>query len=163
MFYGGRLLAHLSLERELSSQPEDFIQLLRINQVSIVVIDSDCKKGKKRISDTKTRIREECEKNGVYCWITDGKEIENYLSPNLISKVYGEITGEGRDIKFGKYDDLETRLKKTYDRKWKDSWSYNSAKPVVARKFIEHITVDDMSSDLKEHLRAIVEKIKRQS
>jgi len=47
MYYGGGLLSHLSLQREDSlgdpkiPQPEDLIALLRINQRSVIVIDSD--------------------------------------------------------------------------------------------------------------------------
>lgn len=44
MFYGGKLLSHLSLERDDFPDPNDLIPLLRINQKSIIVIDSDKKK-----------------------------------------------------------------------------------------------------------------------
>lgn len=92
MFYGGKLLSHLSLDRDAFPNPSDLIPLLRINQKSIIVIDSDRKKKGARISRTKSRVKSECEENNIYCWITDGKEIENYLSGQAVSRAYKEFT-----------------------------------------------------------------------
>src|SRR5438094_9646640 len=56
MFYGGRLLFHLSLLRdELGLCADELIKLLRINQNSSSVIDSDRTRGQAEINETKTR------------------------------------------------------------------------------------------------------------
>ncbi len=61
MFYGGRLLAHLSMDRDASDKTEDeaaeLIQLLRINQHSAILIDSDRKSSNAPINTTKLRIQ----------------------------------------------------------------------------------------------------------
>src|SRR5947207_7404020 len=102
MFYGGRLLSHLSLlrdEPELSA--DELIKLLRISQNSAIVIDSDRTKSDAEINETKTRIAKECKEAGVFCWISAGREIENYLTPESIAAVYNEITGCQREFALG--------------------------------------------------------------
>ncbi len=85
LFYGGRLLSHLTGRLDESNE---LIQLFRANLHSIIVIDSDKTNSKKRINQTKLRIKKEFNKNKAIVWITQGKEIENYLSRNIFKKVY---------------------------------------------------------------------------
>jgi predicted ATP-dependent endonuclease of OLD family len=102
MFYSGRLLSHLSLDRNGFPNPDDLIPLLRINQHSAVIIDSDRSKAGDALSETKERVRSECEKSGIPCWITEGREIENYLPAEVIGAMYAELTGEERPLKMTK-------------------------------------------------------------
>lgn len=76
MFYGGRLLSHLSLEDE---QVGDFIQLLPINRAAAVVIDSDLGSRTQSLRETKVRIIDEVREIGGIAWVTAGREIENYI------------------------------------------------------------------------------------
>ncbi len=78
MFYGGRLLSHLSAQDDTV---DEFIALQRLNQNMAIVIDSDKKKTGEKINATKKRVRSEFEKRDQFVWITEGKEIENYLEP----------------------------------------------------------------------------------
>lgn len=82
MFYGGRLLNHLSGEDD--SLDQDLINLLAINRNSFIVIDSDKKKEESSINPTKQRIWKEF---GEKCWITKGREIENYLNTEQYKEV----------------------------------------------------------------------------
>jgi len=160
MFYGGKLLSHLSMDRDTLPSPADLIPLLRINQKSVIMIDSDRKKGGARISNTKIRIRSECNQNNIYCWITDGKEIENYLTNTSVSQAYKDITGIEIDLSIERYGDLDSILKSSFGKKWKKTWSYNASKPRFARKIIQHLNHEDISSDLKGHLNKIYRIIK---
>jgi hypothetical protein len=90
MFYGGRLLSHLSVAAP--SEAGALIHLLRMNRNLALIMDSDRRKlasGKFRahINETKRRILKEASTAGGLIWLTDGKEIENYLSPSVIKKV----------------------------------------------------------------------------
>jgi len=76
MFYGGRLLSHLTADEQALS---DFINLTRINRNSGIVLDSDKEKENDDINDTKRRIIDEFSKNNFYSWVTKGREIENYI------------------------------------------------------------------------------------
>lgn len=83
MFYGGRLLSHLS-----ANDPEldDFISLRRLNRNISIIIDSDRSKPRQRLNDTKTRVRKEIDNGPGFAWVTKGREIENYISQLTIEK-----------------------------------------------------------------------------
>jgi hypothetical protein len=77
MFYGGRLLSHLAAT---DSEVQEFISLRRLNQNMAIVIDSDKRTVGDTINSTKDRVSKEIGTHGGYCWITAGRQIENYLS-----------------------------------------------------------------------------------
>ena len=77
-FYGGSLLAHASAN--LGTDPEGFVELLRINRNCIVVADSDRAKPSDALNPTKKRILKEADESGSLVWITEGREIENYIA-----------------------------------------------------------------------------------
>ena len=162
MFYGGRLLSHLSLERDNPDEAEKLIQLLRINQHSTIVIDSDKDNEADQINATKLRIKQECENNHIVCWITDGREIENYLPKTAIEEAYWGITGKRVELSFDEFDRLEVALKTAFGNDWKPKWSYDAAKPEVARLIVEHITVELMNAKLRTRLSKVISAIKNQ-
>jgi putative AbiEii toxin of type IV toxin-antitoxin system len=81
MFYGGRLLAHLSAD-----DPDivGFISLARINRNMVVVMDRDTDGPRRRLRPTKQRVRREVEEYGGFTLVTRGREIENYYSHDQI-------------------------------------------------------------------------------
>ncbi len=81
MFYGGRLLSHLSADDE---EVNDFINLRQINRNLAILIDSDKPKKGLPINATKRRVRDEFDKGPGFAWVTQGREIENYIPPGLI-------------------------------------------------------------------------------
>jgi len=86
MFYGGRLAAHLSGEdTPFELGVDELIELRRLNRVSAIVIDSDRKRKGQHVrrGTTKGRLRDEFREGGI-AWITRGKEIENYVEPDLM-------------------------------------------------------------------------------
>lgn len=99
MFYGGKLLSHLN-----GNSPEaesDLIALLAMNRHAALLIDSDrrlagaTKKGALRkprmhINGTKKRIKEELEAQGGLVWITEGKEVENYIPIGVFAALIGQ-------------------------------------------------------------------------
>jgi predicted ATPase len=76
MFYGGRLLSHLSANDEAIGE---FIDLRSLNQNLCVLMDSDKSNPHGRGNDTKKRIAEEISKGGGMAWLTKGREVENYV------------------------------------------------------------------------------------
>lgn len=75
MFYGGRLLSHLSAHDE---EINEFIDINKINRNASIFIDSDKKDDADTINDTKTRIIAEFGEK-KFCLLTAGREIENYI------------------------------------------------------------------------------------
>lgn len=88
MFYGGKNLANVSFIGSIDDENKDamidIIPLLKINRHAFVVIDSDKLGPKTEINDTKKRIQAEIGEDR--CWITTEKEIENYISANVIRR-----------------------------------------------------------------------------
>lgn len=80
MFYGGRLLSHLSPD---DPDVQDFISLRRLNRSVAILIDSDKKAPRAGINATKARIVKSIEEIGGYGWVTAGREIENYLPEDV--------------------------------------------------------------------------------
>jgi hypothetical protein len=160
MFYGGRLLSHISLEREGFPDPDDLIPLLRINQHSAIIIDSDRSKACDALSETKERVRSECEKSGIPCWITEGREIENYLPADVIVATCAELIGETRPLTVAKYDHLEDTLKTAFSSSWQAKWSYNAAKVKWARQIAPRISEGHLSPSLRSKLDEMVKMIK---
>lgn len=105
MFYGGRLLSHLSYsDFESESWIKDFISLRRLNRRGMVLIDSDRTSEQAEINKTKQRICEEFEQDG-YAWVTNGREIENYIPKEQLAEAI-KITHPKSEpsTSFGKYD-----------------------------------------------------------
>jgi len=89
VFYGGKLLSHLSADGDLSLRNE-LIDLITINKNAAIVIDSDRRKEKGRLNATKTRIKLEFEGIGSMVWVTKGREIENYVHPAILSSLFSD-------------------------------------------------------------------------
>jgi energy-coupling factor transporter ATP-binding protein EcfA2 len=81
MFYGGRLLSHLSADDEGVSE---FIDLKALNQNMAVIMDSDKTASSSRIGKTKTRISREISAGHGLAWITKGREVENYINADRL-------------------------------------------------------------------------------
>ncbi len=82
MFYGGRLLNHLTVQ---DPEVREFISLRRLNRHLAIMIDSDKPSPNSKINATKERVRDEFKKSqGGLPWITDGRTIENYVPLELL-------------------------------------------------------------------------------
>ena len=151
LFYGGRLLSHLTGEVDDSNE---LIQLFRANHHSIIVMDSDKTDSKKRIHDSKRRIKNEFIKNQAIAWITQGKEIENYLSRNVFNKKYKV------NKQIGQYEKIDDFLNN-------NSKKQNMGNYYVTHKVSESISIakemirEDINVlDLEKQISTIVKQIK---
>ncbi|MNX77540.1 hypothetical protein D3C86_1090840 [compost metagenome] len=88
MFYGGRLLSHLTADDE---EVTDFINLRRLNRHLVVVMDSDKPSPYHRINATKKRIERSFSSGVGMSWLTKGREIENYVDPAVIQQALSDI------------------------------------------------------------------------
>ena len=104
MFYGGNLLSHLT-----ANDPEidEFISLRGINRNISILIDSDKASANKPINNTKKRVRDEFNVGPGFAWVTQGREIENYIEPGLYERAIKVIHPKAKNILArGKYDHL---------------------------------------------------------
>ncbi len=88
MFYGGRLLSHLTVSDDAVAE---FIELQRLNRQVAIVIDSDKKKRADGLNATKTRVKNETEQHGGLVWVTAGREMENYIDPATMASALREV------------------------------------------------------------------------
>jgi len=91
MFYGGRLLSHLSGD-DIDQLVDNFISLRRLNRRSLIVIDSDKRLAQSKINKTKQRLKAEFDKGPGYAWVTKGREIENYIEANVIKDAVKSVS-----------------------------------------------------------------------
>jgi len=102
MFYGGRLLSHLTAE---DPEVDDFISLRRLNRHISIIIDSDRTNQSDDINQTKQRVREEFNKGPGFAWITEGRVIENYIPNDLLERAVKNVHRQVLKLKsFDKYD-----------------------------------------------------------
>jgi energy-coupling factor transporter ATP-binding protein EcfA2 len=165
MFYGGRLLSHLSADAD---QINEFIALRQLNRHLAIVIDSDRKNARDRINDTKKRLEEEFGSTGV-CWITKGREIENYVDhARLQSAVAAVHSGTyAKASTGGQYDHaLQFIRSKAKPGKKNDSLIEDAVdKVLVARKVCEgpaDLSILDLSKRVDE-LVAFIRKANHES
>ncbi|WP_119258672.1 AAA family ATPase [Shinella zoogloeoides] len=164
MFYGGRLLSHLSGEPEAL---EDFIQLRSLNRNSAIVIDSDKTGPKAAINSTKERLQEEFSKDSGLAWITKGREIENYVDHTALQTAVQELNADAYDKPSdgGPYDHALYFLRNQPKKRRKETSEPETLletsvdKVAVARKLCEgELSLDVL--DLRERATALVNFIR---
>ncbi|HAU1190631.1 TPA: ATP-dependent nuclease [Legionella pneumophila] len=148
MFYGGRLLSHLTA-KEPDEYIEDFISLIRLNRASAILIDSDKEKSKGILNETKKRIKNEFSVGG-FAWITNGREIENYLPANQLNEAIESIHPKAvRKDHYEQYDKI-LALKDKFGKEIK------ADKVKIARYITEHFKPDWENLDLKKKINDLV-------
>jgi predicted ATP-dependent endonuclease of OLD family len=152
MFYGGKLLSHLSFDDDWLNN--EFIPLLKINTNSFVVIDKDRKRAGQKINDTKNRIESEIgEKN---CWITKGIEIENYLNSQVIENWLRNKYQIAKKVDIDKFDKFEQSISNV------SSIKYASKKNYFSREISEFITEESLNYlDLEPRLNQLITEIRK--
>ena len=135
-------------------ESNELIQLFRANLHSIIVIDSDKTSSNKRINKTKQRIKNEFIKNQAIVWITQGKEIENYLSRNIFNKVYNV------NKQIGQYEKIDDFLNNN-SRKQDMGNYYITHKVPESISIAKEMLLEDINVlDLERQISTIVKQIR---
>lgn len=167
MFYGGKLFSHLSANDldEETIEIEDFISLQRLNQNSIIMFDSDKSSPQSILSSTKKRLQDEFNNGRGFAWVTKGREVENYLDPDILEDCVKELhynvkglTGKGQFDNTLKYDLVTPRKQKN---KIGNITTDTANKVKVSRLYISKKNADLSKLDLKEKIIKLCEFIKK--
>ncbi|WP_440856613.1 ATP-dependent nuclease [Pseudomonas syringae] len=153
MFYGGRLVSHLTASQ---TPLNDLISLRRLNRNSAILIDSDRASLNEPLKQTKSRLQEEfSDGNGRgLAWVTAGREIENYLdetafraSLRAVHHNVMRMIGSGRWANLLKYevDSATSRAKSTDPQR-------TGNKVEVASHYLQHNAVNLKILDLDQRL-----------
>jgi hypothetical protein len=95
-FYGGALLARTQFVSP-DKADEELVNLLQINPNVVVMCDGDLSSKRSNYKPRVIRIRDEMERvPGAVTWITETKEIENYLTGEILGKALG-LSGNVQD------------------------------------------------------------------
>jgi len=158
MFYGGRLLSHLSGNDDDYSE---LIQLRNLNRNSAMVIDSDRKSKNDPINATKARLKDEFAKPPGIVWITAGREIENYIEHAKLQEAVAKVhaTKYGKPHKGGPFDHALHFWKAEVDAA-KPEIEKTVNKVEVSREVAEMGDADLDILDLKERLDELIKFIR---
>ena len=155
VFYGGRLLAHLS-----GDDPEivehDLLRIFRVNRNAIIMMDSDRRHINAKISKTKNRIKKEIQEIGGKAWITHGREVENYIPPSALVQLYPTMA----ERPVGRFEDLFELLEKV---KPGEGERYKKKKVLFAERVCPHITIEGIKTahDLETQVNDALKHIRR--
>lgn len=148
LFYGGRLLSHLSAG---DAEVEEFISLRRINRNCAILMDSDRDNASSPINATKERICTEFASGSGMAWLSSGREIENYMPAAIVDEAikasHEDVASIGEGS--GPYR-RATRFKRANKTTYGDADKVKVAKRVSAK--LEFIP-DEL--DLRERLREL--------
>jgi hypothetical protein len=148
-YYTGKLLSHYSTEDESLGgevfSPET-LDVLKVNRNAFFVMDSDKKNEADDIREVKINIQNSCEELGIGTWITQGREIENYLTDRTLSIIQDKLVKREQYKKIAKYCPIFAKQPKV----------------AFAKKITEHIKIDDVKGnmDLEEKIKLLADTIK---
>ena len=151
VFYGGALLARVQFTSPEEDEVAELANLFQINHNLVVVCDGDRETEDSDLKPRVERIREEVEKiDGAHIWITDAKEIENYLPGSVLS----EVTRLPSLPDPEKHDCWESYTEKNMGRKSID-------KVALAISSTRYMTKEVMEGrfEWEEQMKQIVERI----
>lgn len=103
VYYGGRLLAHYTACDPKNEEVDNYINVLAVNTKAFFVMDSDKTCPEDSLDKRKEHIIQKLKEKNISYWVTQGREIENYLD---LSK---------DDIQLGQFDKLEEK-KPNFDK-----------------------------------------------
>lgn len=152
VFYGGSLISHLT-----AADPErinSYVKLLRVCRNAIIVIDSDRKSKAAHFKKSAKRIEAEAAEIGSYCWITEGREIENYIPQAAVTSIFGKKSKS----EFGAFDDIEEYLGENDGKRFGDD------KVGFARRFVAILPNKNdwlQENDLDDKMNAVVAMIRK--
>lgn len=152
MFYGGRLASHLTYEDKNTEATEinDFISLRCLNRRGAILMDSDREKQHAKINNTKRRLQKEFDSGPGHAWITDGREIENYLPTIQLNAAIAATVPQAKiGTSMGKYDNCL----KTKSRRGREA---QASKVEVARYIVKKFPPDFSMFDLKSQTNKLI-------
>lgn len=163
-FYGGSLLARTQFVSPEDAESE-LVNLFRINSNVIVICDGDRTSASgegARIKARVQRISAEVKKiPNSHIWITEAKEIENYLTGSILEKTFKikDIPDPEKYDIFFPLDDA-TKQGKSFVESRLNRKSID--KMDLAIQLVPHMTVNIMENrfDLATEIGVIIEKIK---
>lgn len=148
----------ITLERE--NVYTGLINLLEVNQNLILVADSDKNSHVGEISPGKIELAEKCREYGGISWITDGKEIENYIPPSVIKLFFQKFRDCEVEPIINPYEKFSNLIDRIAVKNQVEKFNYSCNKTNYSKIISGLFTIDDIQGQLKTHIEEIISKIK---
>jgi len=94
MFYGGSNIAQIAIEDDDSFEEsykeeslKQLIEILPINRNFAIVMDRDRNDENEALKGKVQEVKEKAAQGLCYAWVTDGREIENYLDVSVVQQI----------------------------------------------------------------------------
>jgi putative ATP-dependent endonuclease of OLD family len=156
-FYGGSVRAHFTFADD---PVEDLVQALRINRNALLITDRDGDSETSQLSKHKDRVLKELGPGS--CWVTKGREIENYLHPALIERYLAQRYGRAIRVRLSMDGRLDNSLSTATKNETGAKVRYSDEKVAYARQFCGLMTLEDLNvSDLREWLNRVIAHIRK--
>lgn len=162
MFYGGRLLGHLTFDPD--HWERNVIPAMRMNRHAVVIMDSEKTKKGQHLKEARRKLKKKLEgelaRSDSFLWVTQGRDIENYVSRRALESFCGEQWGSKYRISYDHFVKLDDMVRTGKTKRSK--WPYSDSKVKWCKQIVEHVQADDIEVlDLKKRLGqlcAVIEK-----
>jgi hypothetical protein len=165
MFYGGRLLSHLTADDE---EVSEFINLRDLNRNVAILMDSDKSHSNGRINETKRRLKREFDAHGGVAWVTKGREVENYVAYSRLQQAVATVYAKnyGSSLQGSPFDHALHFQRSAPKRRRTGVASTGLVETVVDKVKVSRAVVADGSNDLdqldlRERIQELVQMIRR--
>ncbi len=156
-FYGGKVLAHFTCTDD---PVEDLVQVLRFNRHAAVMMDRDGDSDTAKLNKNKERIAGELSEG--FCWVTKGREVENYLPQRLLADYLAQRYSKSLPVRFSRNTRIEKALAAATKNEAGPKVRYADEKVAYARAFCQLMKEEDLRVlDLRDRLNELVRHIKR--
>jgi predicted ATP-dependent endonuclease of OLD family len=162
-FYGGKLLAHYTADENL----QELTNIMKICRHAAVLVDSDKENESSTSNATKDRINTELQKQAGYFWLTQGREIENYIADRVLQAAYSEMlpADDASALQLGEYARLEEVLNAWCPSpKHGDGWKidYAQNKTRIMPLLMKHLKKSDLNNlGLADRMSELVKFIRK--
>ena len=153
-----RQLPRLNFEAE--GITGELVNVLQINQNPILIMDSDLDSSAGNLDPVKNDMIQKCTACGGIGWVTDGREIENYIPPAVVMRACKDLRGVDIDITLKPYDKFSDVVDRALKKVNAKPLNYASDKLNYSRKFAEHFTLADVDNGLRKRLDEILNHIR---
>ncbi len=157
VFMSYQSLRPLSIDSESIST--ELVNVLQINRNAIVILDSDKNSDGEALDNRKQVIKDACEAEGGISWVTDGREIENYIPTSVITSACNDLRGIEISPTVLPFDVFEDEVDKALKIAGALPLNYKNEKANYSRKFAEHFKHEDIDETLRSRILNIAERI----
>jgi hypothetical protein len=154
MFYGGRLAAHIA-GNDIDECVNGLISLRRLNRRAVILIDSDKAKKSAPLNHTKNRLVDEFNSGPGHAWVTDGREIENYIAPEVLRDAIAKVCPSAKVASRFRRFDNSLAIKLSSGKK------SVAPKIKVAKFVVENFPADLGRLDLEMRLDELIQFIEK--